>query len=91
MGLVLRGLGPFKRYSSSIAGSSTKNPTQYYSERRVLGFSAAEMFTVVSQVERYDTFVPWCNKSTVIQKSNQGREVKAKLEIGFPSLMGITI
>ncbi|XP_040576077.1 coenzyme Q-binding protein COQ10 homolog A, mitochondrial [Lepeophtheirus salmonis] len=56
-----------------------------YSERRVLGYSAEEMFTVVSQVERYSEFVPWCTSSKVTSTSLCG--LRADLVIGFPPLI----
>lgn len=43
------------------------------------------MFTVVSEVENYPEFVPWC-KSARIFHSRQNF-FKARLEIGFPPLL----
>eukprot|EP00096_Caligus_rogercresseyi_P008713 TRINITY_DN2810_c0_g1_i1.p1 TRINITY_DN2810_c0_g1~~TRINITY_DN2810_c0_g1_i1.p1 ORF type:complete len:185 (-),score=47.64 TRINITY_DN2810_c0_g1_i1:73-627(-) len=61
------------------------NGGSLYSERRVLGYSAQEMFTVVSQVERYSEFVPWCTSSHVTSRTLCG--LRADLVIGFPPLL----
>eukprot|EP00080_Pristionchus_pacificus_P020428 PDM80448.1 hypothetical protein PRIPAC_35440 [Pristionchus pacificus] len=52
-----------------------------YSERRIVGYSREQMFDVVSHVEKYHEFVPWCQKSTV---SHEGpHSLLARLEVGF--------
>jgi len=53
-----------------------------YDERKLIGFSPDQMFKVVSQVEDYYKFVPWCVKSTVI-KRNPTNYLECDLEIGF--------
>lgn len=43
------------------------------------------MFAVVSGVDHYQDFVPWCKRSRV--SKGRGGEVLAELEIGFPPIV----
>ncbi|OXA57556.1 coenzyme Q-binding protein COQ10 homolog B, mitochondrial [Folsomia candida] len=56
-----------------------------YVERRILGFSMEQMYDVVSDVERYQEFLPWCQKSLV--KTRRKTYVIADLVVGFPPLL----
>lgn len=44
-----------------------------------------QLYEVVSEVEHYQEFLPWCTRS-VVQKRRPGH-LKADLEIGFPPLV----
>uniref|UniRef100_A0A183BRX5 Polyketide_cyc domain-containing protein n=1 Tax=Globodera pallida TaxID=36090 RepID=A0A183BRX5_GLOPA len=53
-----------------------------YAERRVVGYSAAQMFSIVNDVEQYPQFVNYC--TTVRRhKDKQGRAAEYELDIRF--------
>ncbi|TRY59848.1 hypothetical protein DNTS_035267 [Danionella cerebrum] len=56
-----------------------------YSERRSIGYSPEQMYSVVANVEQYNQFVPWCKKSKVTKGRNGNMQVQ--LEIGFPPIV----
>ena len=69
-----------------IWSQTESNNAQLYSEQRLLGYSCEQMFSVVSEVERYHSFVPWCKKSLVKKRSEE--QIEAELTVGFPPLFG---
>jgi ribosome-associated toxin RatA of RatAB toxin-antitoxin module len=50
-------------------------------ERKLINQPIATLYEVVSDVDRYKEFVPWCKESRVISKT--GRNMTAELEVGF--------
>lgn len=57
-----------------------------YEERRVLGYSPEQLFDVVSAVDFYHGFVPWCQRSEILRHYPDG-SFDAELEIGFKFLV----
>jgi coenzyme Q-binding protein COQ10 len=47
-----------------------------------MAFSPAEMFSVVADVDSYEEFVPWCQKSCVTRRLGSGK-YEASLVVGF--------
>ncbi|KAK7167559.1 hypothetical protein R3I94_001829 [Phoxinus phoxinus] len=56
-----------------------------YLESRSIGYSPEQMYNVVSSVDQYQQFVPWCKKSKVTRRRNG--DMQAQLEIGFPPIV----
>merc|ERR1712020_558624 len=61
---------------------------QVYSEQRLVGYSCEQMFSVVSEVERYHSFVPWCKKSVIKKRKRRNGQIVAELIVGFPPHFG---
>jgi ribosome-associated toxin RatA of RatAB toxin-antitoxin module len=65
--------------SNSAAHMSTTGKKHF--ERKLIKQSVATLYEVVSDVNRYHEFVPWCKSSRVITRS--GQSMTAELEVGF--------
>lgn len=46
-------------------------------------YSPEQLYEVVSNVQHYSRFVPWCVGSTVLTRQHDGRYLEAELQIGF--------
>jgi coenzyme Q-binding protein COQ10 len=72
-------------------------PLMTHSERRLLPFPMPHVYHVVSSVDEYSSFVPWCVGSSVLQQVRRGgqqgggggggggalEDVEAELAVGF--------
>lgn len=63
---------------------SSSNNRKSFAEKKLIGFSAEQMYDVVSDVENYKSFVPFCKKSYVYDR--RPGFLKGDLVIGFPPI-----
>ena len=52
-----------------------------HSERRVLPYTAEQLFDLVAAVDRYPEFLPWCRAARIVRR--EGGVFHADLTIGF--------
>lgn len=64
-----------------LGRASSRIGVQSFSERRVIPFEAAHVFSVVAGVEHYSAFVPWCVSSRILHRTPTSLE--AELGVGF--------
>ncbi|KAL2917788.1 Coenzyme Q-binding protein coq10, mitochondrial [Polyrhizophydium stewartii] len=57
-----------RTFLTALFDSGPQSSVQQYRERRVLGYSAAQMCALVSDVDQYSRFVPWCVGSRVLSR-----------------------
>ncbi len=58
-------------------------------EEQIINFSKEQMFDLVADINSYEDFLPWCDKSSIIStnENNDGDGVViADLDIGYKSL-----
>lgn len=46
-------------------------------------YSPEQLYAVVSNVQHYQQFVPWCVGSKVLKRDEDGSYLEAELQIGF--------
>lgn len=73
--------GVQRLFFDSTFGSSKRKT---FSEKKLVGFSCEQMYDIVSDVENYKTFVPFCKKSHVYDR--RPGFLKGDLVIGFPPI-----
>jgi len=54
------------------------------SKHALVPFSVSQMYALVNDVESYAGFLPWCDKSVILQQTD--KEIKASLNIAYGSL-----
>ena len=47
----------------------------------LIWYSAAEMFTLVTDIASYPKFLPWCDQSAILSKDDQGMTAKVGLSM----------
>lgn len=54
-------------------------------EKKIVSFSREQMFDLVSDIDRYNEFLPWCTDSKIIKREivNDVEIIIADLEIGY--------
>ena len=61
-----------------------------HSEKKIVNFTALQMFNLVADIDNYHLFLPWCNSSKIIEKTNSNDDTEhliADLEIGYKNLI----
>ena len=59
-------------------------------EKKIVNFTAKQMYELVADIDNYREFLPWCNDSKIIEVTNIDYEKKtliADLEIGYKDLV----
>ena len=59
-------------------------------EKKIVNFTAEQMYQLVADIDSYREFLPWCNDSKIIEVTNIDNENKtliADLEIGYKDLV----
>ncbi|XP_039296600.1 coenzyme Q-binding protein COQ10 homolog B, mitochondrial-like [Nilaparvata lugens] len=69
----------------NFPGSSNLDRRKQFNGRKLVGFSMQQMYDVVSDVEHYKDFVPFCKKSLVHRRTAD--RLTADLIIGFPPIV----
>ena len=55
-----------------------------HTERRVLSYSAEQLFDLVAAVDRYPEFIPWCREARILRR--EGAAFDAEMVIGFKAI-----
>ena len=59
-----------------------------FATRRIVPFSARQMFDLVADIERYPEFLPMCTGLRVISRkpTRQGEELVARMSVGYKAI-----
>ena len=55
----------------------------HYTEQKILPFTPEHLFNVVIDVDQYDTFLPWCRHSEVIDHIPDQNKLYASVTAGY--------
>jgi ribosome-associated toxin RatA of RatAB toxin-antitoxin module len=66
---------------TAVVISRSASTGKKHFERKLIKQPISALYEVVSDVDRYKEFVPWCKESRVVSKS--GKHMTADLEVGF--------
>lgn len=76
-----RQLQPERGFLGIGDGDEDIGVAKHFEEDRVIGYTPEQVFDVVAGVDLYEDFVPWCQKSKVLWRTDD--RMDAELEIGF--------
>lgn len=62
------------------------NGVQSLKLKRVLNHPPGDFYSVVSDVEKYSSFLPYCSNSVITRRNDQGVPELARLQIGWKHL-----
>lgn len=59
-----------------------------FSTKRRVAFTAAQMYALVADIERYPEFLPMCTGLTVLSRTQvaQGEDLAARMSVGYKSI-----
>ncbi|XP_014242129.1 coenzyme Q-binding protein COQ10 homolog A, mitochondrial [Cimex lectularius] len=75
----------FGHFNNFFTLPGIANKKKEYIGKKIVGFTPEQMFDVVSDVENYKKFVPFCIKSTVTHKTKH--LLSGDLQVGFPPIV----
>jgi len=76
--------GLFSSFNPFSVLSTAEVEPKKHLERRLVNFTPKQVYDVVTDVDEYKYFVPWCTDSKVITEKNG--QFKAELGVGFKML-----
>ena len=61
---------------------------RHHKEKKIMPFSADQMFDLVVDIEAYPSFIPWCRDIRIISQSShsKGSIIKSEMVVAFKSL-----
>ena len=72
------------QYNLQLAWTDCRVFVHTVTRSLILPYSAAEMYFLVDDVDRYHEFLPWCENSVVLKRERKA--VTARIEVSFTGL-----